>query len=309
MVEWSITTDCKSVAFGLRGFESLPTHIVCYNHKMQPYCYLNGEIIPLDQAKVSVTDIGMMRGYGIYEGITTANNKPFYLEEHLDRFERSAKALGLRIPLSRARIAEILNELVKKNGYRRTNFRVILTGGPAEGGVNFNPETPTFYIVTEEHHRLPEETYTNGASLIRREHLRFLPEIKTINYINAVRLQPERKQAGAIEILFTYQGRVLEAATSNLFIFKGDRLITPKKDVLIGITRNIVLDLAKNHFKIEEHDILESELAEASEVFISASYKDIVPIIRIDDLKIGGGKVGKNTKQILALFGNLIKNY
>ncbi|MSR71503.1 MAG: amino acid aminotransferase [Candidatus Taylorbacteria bacterium] len=276
---------------------------------MIKYCFLNDKIIPLDEAKVSVEDIGLLRGYGIYEGITTFNNKLFRLEDHLERFEKSAKALGLKIPYSREKIAEILNELVKKHGFSRTNLRIILTGGVAEGGIYYNEATPTFYVLAEEWKSLPTELYEQGASLITHEYLRTLPEMKTVNYIIAVSLQQERKKKNAIEILFTSESKALEAATSNFFMIKDNVLITPKDNVLYGITRKVVLELARDSFVIEEREVSLKELADADEVFITASYKNIVPIVEIDGKKVSNGKVGGGTQKIMKLFNDYTKQF
>jgi branched-chain amino acid aminotransferase len=139
------------------------------------------------------------------------------------------------------------------------------------------------------------------------EHMRPFFESKTTNYITAVHLQEKRKKAGAIEILYTYKGSILECTTSNFFIFKGNILITPKDMVLIGITRNFVLKLAKKAgFVIEERPIRQEELAEATEAFITSTNKDILPIVQVADQKIGmgttKGKVGENTKRLMELF-------
>ena len=276
---------------------------------MHNYCFFGNKIMLSDDAKVSVYDIGLLRGYGIYEGITTFNKRPFRLDDHLDRFERSARALRLKIPCSRKKIAEILDELISRHDYKRMNFRMILTGGPAEGGLYYDEATPTFYILAEEWKPFDRKLYEEGASLMTYEHERLLPEMKTINYITAVSLQSERKRRGAVEILFTSKGNVLEASTSNFFLFKGDILVTPGDGILSGITRKVVLELARGHFAIEERPVAVMELKEADEAFISASYKDIMPIVEIDGRKIGAGSVGVNTKKIMDLFADYTKKY
>ncbi|MEK9184599.1 MAG: aminotransferase class IV [Patescibacteria group bacterium] len=260
-------------------------------------------------AKVSIEDIGLLRGYGIYAGITTANNKPFRLDDHLDQFEQSAKTLNLKVPYSREKIAIILKELIKKHKFKRTNFRLILTGGKMEGGIFYDEKEPTFYILAEEWKSLPREIYEKGASLVTFEHRRMLPEIKTINYITAVSLQNYRKKHNALEILFTSKSNVLEASMSNFFMFKGDTLVTPKDGIFCGITRKVIFELARKYFKIEEREIKMNEALNADEVFITGSFKDIVPIIKIDNKKIGDGKVRDNTKKIMKLFKDYAKIY
>ena len=101
----------------------------------------------------------------------------------------------------------------------------------------------------------------------------------------------------------------MEASTSNFFVFIGDKLITPKGNILKGITRNLVIKLAKKEFEVEERELKTEELALVTEAFIAATNKDIVPVVQIDDLKIGDGKPGKNTKQLMELFAEFVRNY
>jgi branched-chain amino acid aminotransferase len=271
----------------------------------KPYCYINGKIVTADKISISPYDIGLMRGYAIYEGITTRNRKIFYLKEHLSRFKKSAKALGIKIPITDKEITKILDQLIKKNGFSRTNFRVILTGGEALNGIELQKNKATFLILSEKWKKLSDELYERGGSLITHEHQRFMPEIKTTNYITAVKLQPKRRQVNAIEILFTFNGKVLECSTSNIFLFKNNKLITPKNNVLGGITKMAVIDSVKTIFKIEERDVTLQELLNADEVFITSSYKDIVPIVKIDGKKIKKGLVGESTKLVMKLFSEI----
>ncbi|TAK57614.1 hypothetical protein EPO17_01525 [Patescibacteria group bacterium] len=266
------------------------------------YCYLNGKILPVQDAKISVYDIGLLRGYGIYEGITTYNGKPFRLNDHLTRFRSSAKALDLSIPFSDVEIEQAILALLDKNGFDRTNLRMIMTGGDTISGIEYDTSKPTLYILAEKYTPLPSELYTSGASLITHEHQRALPEYKTINYITAVQVQKERKAKGSIEVLFVSNGQVLEAATSNIFIVKDGVVITPKRNMLLGITRKVAIELAQKKYTVIEREVTTAELFSADEVFLTASYKEIVPIVSIDDKKIAGGKVGKVTQVLMRDF-------
>ncbi|MBX4210543.1 aminotransferase class IV [Candidatus Parcubacteria bacterium] len=188
------------------------------------YVYLNGEILPVSEATVNVYDIGILRGYGIYEGIKTYNNKPFFLKEHLDRFRSSAKAIHLKIPISDAEIAKAIDDLVVKNGFKETNIRMILTGGNTLNGIEYDYDKPTFYMLAEESTDVPDHFYTDGCKLITFDHQRQYPEYKTTNYITGVNLQNLRKEKGALEILFVHDGKILECATSNFFAFHRRRI-------------------------------------------------------------------------------------
>ncbi|MDO8471489.1 MAG: aminotransferase class IV [bacterium] len=271
------------------------------------YCYLDGKIVTSDKLFVSGYDIGLLRGYAVYDGITTHNKKPFYLSAHLNRFRKSSLKLGLKIPLTDTKITKIIEALIKKNKYDRTNLRLILSGGQTIDGIEYHANQPTFFILAEKWNPLPKHLYEKGGKLITENHLRFMPEAKTTHYITAVRLQSRRKQAKAVEILFVSNGKVLECSTSNIFMFIDDILITPKNNILLGITRKAVLDIAKGRFKIKERDITMPELMKADEIFITSSFKDIIPIVKIDQKTIGGGMVGKNTWRLMKLFSELTK--
>lgn len=277
---------------------------------MATFCYLNGKIMSAAQAKISILDIGVLRGFGIYEAMTTHNKKPFMLEDHLERFRKSADFAGLKVPITDEEIKEAMATLIKRNGYVETNIKFILTGGTALGGIEYDPDFPTFFILAEEFSALPESFLTEGASVITAEHLRQFPKYKTTNYINAVMLQKKRSEAGALEILYHFDGKVLECATSNFAIVKNGKIITAKDNILHGITRKVTLDLArKNGIPVEEREYTLQELFDADEAFLTASFKEVVPVVKVDDKTIGNGKVGPITKKLVALFTDFAKKY
>ncbi len=266
------------------------------------YCYFNGRIIPEDKAGVTVRDVGVLRGYGVFDVMRTFGGKPFLFEEHFRRFEHSAAKLGLKAPLSFARTAAIVEKLLRKNGYEESAIRFVLTGGRTEDSIHFRRATPTFFILISPFHELPAVVYAKGAAVETREHRREFPEVKSLNYLTAVRAANPAKGKPPFEIVYTWQGKALEAATSNLFIFSGDTLVTPNRAVLIGTTRNLVLELACKEFKVKEKDITVRELNGATEAFLTATNKDIVPVVAVDGRKIGTGKPGKRTMRLMDLF-------
>lgn len=269
---------------------------------MPPFCYLNGVIMPVAEARVGIYDIGLLRGFGIYEALTTSGGVPFMWKEHIERFRASAKRLDIKVPASDEELRRAVDELISRNGYAETNIKFILTGGTAANSIEYNPDSPTFYILAEEFIPLPEKNFTEGCSLVTFEYQRQLPEYKTIDYLQAVMLQKMRKEKGALEVLYTWEGNALEAATSNFFIVKSGVLATPLKGVLHGITRRAVIECARPHFKIEERDVSVEEIFSADEAFITSSFKEVVPVVRIDGKPIGEGKVGEVVPRVLALF-------
>ncbi len=270
---------------------------------MIKYCYHNGKIIPTIKASLSIQDIGILRGYGIFDFATTYHSQPFLLKEHYARLQRSAKRMKLRVPLCYTEIEKIVFELMRKNKMKEANIRLLITGGETLDGLTYEQRKNTFTILLHEKKPLPAELYLKGGTLMIHEHLRPFFESKTTNYITAIHLQEQRIKQRAIEILYLYQGNILECTTSNFFIFKKNVLVTPKDNVLIGITRNVVLKLAKKAgFAIEERPLRHEELSEATEAFITSTNKDVLPIVKIGAQRIHSGKVGENTKKLMELF-------
>lgn len=270
---------------------------------MEPICFLNGAIIPLKEANISVLDLSVVRGFGIYEGITAIGGKLFRFDDHWERFASSAKSLGLSIPYSKKEIREAMEKLIAHNAPgARASLRMILTGGESKNGLEHIPGNETLIITAGIVTPLPSELYKRGGHLIRHDHQRFVPEIKTINYITAVTLQKKRTDAGAIEILYTNNGRVLECATSNIFMVKNGTVYTPSADILPGITRKVTLELARQQYPVEERDISTDEFFDADEVFLTSSFKDIVPIVSVDLRAIGSGLPGPITKDLIRRF-------
>ena len=277
---------------------------------MEPFCYLNGKIVPIGDARVSVNDIGLLRGFGIYEGLITHNRKPFMLADHLERFHRSAGKMSLAIPVSDADIEVAINDLVERNVPKDTEalIRIILTGGETRGVIDYG-DTPTLFILVTEFAPLEAEYLEHGCSLMSVEYHRDLAEIKSINYIKTVLLQKERRAKGALEVVYTWQGYVYECGGSNIFIVKGGKLITTKDDIVLGITRKVVITLARPLFEIEERPITVEELRTADEVFITGSFKEVVGVVAIDGKKVGDGMVGPTTKKVMDAFHDFARSY
>ena len=274
------------------------------------FCYFNGEIRPFQKAGISLDDLGILRGYGVFDVMKTVNGKIFLFDVHIKRLKDSADYLGARLPMGKIKIKETIKKLISKNKIKQASIRIVLTGGRSVDAMHFDFKAPTFYILVSEFKPLSGELYESGIKLATVEHSRDAAEIKTTNYVEAVRVINKRqKKEKFFEILYISDGAILEAATSNFFVFIGDKLVTPKDNILKGITRNLVLKLAKKKFEVEERKLKTEELNLATESFIAATNKNIVPVVQVDDKKIGNGKPGKNTKKLMELFKEFMKNY
>ncbi len=264
------------------------------------YCYFQGSIIPFDKAHIALNDLGVLRGYGVFDFYRSYNGKPFYLKEHYARFQNSAISIGLKVPVSFVEFEKITLDLLKKNKVKDASFRAVLLGGPVQNSLS--PAKPTFYILNEEAYVPTKEQLQKGVGLMVHEYVRYIPEAKTTNYVEAVKMQKERMKQKAYEILYVSNGEVFECSTSNIFMIKGNHLITPNKKILNGITRRVVLKIAKKDFIIEERDVEIYELLLADEVFISGTNKEILPVVRVGKDIIGNGKVGEKTKLLQKLW-------
>jgi len=260
--------------------------------------FLNGQIIPQQNAGLPLNDIGVLRGFGVNDVLRTYNRKPFMLGHHLDRLAASAKHLHLKVPYSKEVLTQAIYDLIESNTTGEASIKVVVTGGPTHDGLNFDPETPTCFILIEELPVMPEHYYTDGICLISDNHQRLVPEAKTLNYLNAIKNIPRKLDAGAYEILYHHNGALREAATSNIFLFHGDTLVTPDAHILKGMTRRVVLDLAKDHFTIQERPVRLVELFAASEVFLTATNKGVLPVVALDGRPVGGGKVGTRSQKL-----------
>ena len=268
------------------------------------HLYFNGEISPLDTTLFKSNDLGILRGYGMFDYFRTYNGIPFRWDDYWQRFENSAKLLKLPLPLNQEEAAEILADLHALSGEAEVAFRFVLTGGYAPDSVNV--VKPNFLIRTE---ALPQDNpagLLKGIKVLPYQYVRDLPEIKTTNYVHMVLMAEEMKKQGASDLLFHKDGEISELTRSNFFIFKGDTLITSDTNILKGITRKVVLELAKSHFKVEVRPLLYSELETADEAFTTSSTKWVMPIVQIGDNPVGDGKAGQRTLSLQDLFKKIV---
>lgn len=265
-------------------------------------CYVNGSYLPVGQATLSVRDLAVLRGYGVFDFMRTYHGRPFKLREHLLRLERSAQHIELDLPKPLNAIEEIVCETLRRNALPEANLRVVVTGGVSSDGIT-PPEEPGLIVLVTPVKHYPAECYEHGVKVITVETERYIPGAKTINYIPAILAMNRAKAAGAIEALYINRhGHILEGTTTNFFIFQGDQFITPGDEILPGVTRSVVLEVAQDLFEVIERPITFDDLARSDEAFISASNKEIMPVHHVDDQQIGSGTRGPKTRQIMERF-------
>ncbi|OGI17831.1 MAG: hypothetical protein A3J63_03485 [Candidatus Moranbacteria bacterium RIFCSPHIGHO2_02_FULL_40_12b] len=276
---------------------------------MKNYCYFNGKITTLEKIKISPYDLGVLRGYGVFDVMRAQNGKPFLFDEHWKRFVNSADELNLKIPINKKKYKILVELLLKKNHFKESIIRTVMTGGISENGFLYSPKKETFYIIIEKFQPLPEEIFKNGAAVMTVEYERHIPHAKITNYVMAIKNQEVRIKNNALEIIYVKDGKALEASTSNFFIVKEGKIITPKEKILLGTTRNLSLKIAqKAGYKVQEREVKTEEIYSADEMFLTATNKDIVPVVKVDGKRIGTGKVGKITEVLMSDFGDFVKN-
>jgi branched-chain amino acid aminotransferase len=272
--------------------------------------YINGQYVDEDKCVLSVKDIIVLRGFGVFDFLITYNKRPFYLKEHVQRLENSARKIGLRINHSNDDICRIVEETIRRNPHHdESNIRIVYTGGISSDGVTPEGNGYLIVMVTPKHH-LPAWWYSDGAKVVTAEIERFIPGAKSTNYLTAVWALERAHAMDAIESIYVDRHNcLLEGTTTNFFCFKEDKLLTPKLDILPGVTRGVLVDLVKKHFDLEIREIKKDELPSMEEVFITASNKEVVPIIQVDDVVIGDGRPGRRTRKVMQLFRDFTTAY
>lgn len=271
---------------------------------MNYLCYANGKILRKNEIKVGITDLVMLRGYGAFDYMRTYYGVPFCINDYLTRFENSAKEMKLKLPLSKSKIISTIKFLLRKNkAYVKKDFgiRLLLTGGYSLD--SYLPAVkPNLFILIEDLPSYPEWWSDKGIKLMLHEHSREMARVKTTNYLTAIRLAQERRKANAQDTLYCFDGKILETTRNNFFLFHGDTLVTASDGMLQGITRKVIANIADKKFNVEIRDVLKEELTWCTESFITGTTRGITPVVQIDKIKIGNGKPGRNTKELMKLF-------
>ncbi|MBO0934870.1 aminotransferase class IV [Fibrella aquatilis] len=277
---------------------------------MPYFGYFNGTIQPTDQIGLGVTDLGLLRGFGLFDYFLTYNGQPFQWDWYWERFRQSAEKMTLDLPLTQDETHAILLDLLQRSGQsgpvRRCGgtadvaFRLVMTGGYSPDSISI--VKPNLLILSEPIHPVPTEQYEHGIRVILDEYVRPMPEVKATDYRHVMMLAGKIREAGAQDVLYHMHGEISELSRSNLFLVRGNRLITPSRHILRGITRRTIMELARPDFEVEERPVLLSDLYDADEAFTTSSNKKVLPIVKIGDFTMGNGHVGPVSRELLARF-------
>lgn len=282
---------------------------------MEPKVYINGKLYPKEDAKVSVFDHGLLYGDGVFEGIRCYNGTVFKFSEHIDRLYDSAEAISLEIKLTKDELKNAVLDTLKANNLKDSYIRLIVTRGVGKLGLDpFNCDESQIIIITDSIQLYSKELYEKGLDTIIVHTIRNHPEalnptVKSMNYLNNILAKIECIKAGAAEgIMLNKDGYVAECTGDNIFIVKDNEISTPpvSAGILIGITRNVVIDLAKEAgMTVREEQLVPDDLYNADECFLTGTAAEIIPVANIDGRKIATGKPGKVTLRLLKKYQEL----
>lgn len=293
---------------------------------MSPVVYLDGQYLEKDQARISVFDHGFLYGDGVFEGIRSYNGRVFRLDEHVDRLYRSAKAIMLEIPLTPTEMREVVLETCRRNNLGNGYIRVVVSRGTGDLGID--PRNcrvgATVVVIADKLTMYPQSMYDNGMAVIttstrRNSPAALDPNIKSLNYLNNILAKIEvnraARAAGDVPVgeglMLNLDGYVAEATGDNIFLVSRGALITPPVHVgiLEGITRNTVMDLARQMLvSVEERVFTMTTVYGADEVFLTGTGAEVIPVVQVDDRRIGDGRPGPVTRKLITAFRELVNS-
>lgn len=278
--------------------------------------WINGKFYDKLDAKVSVYDHGLLYGDGVFEGIRIYSGKVFKHQEHIERLYDSAKAIALTIPLTPEQMIKAVEDTVAENKKVDGYIRLIVTRGAGNLGLDPRKCEPVVIVIVDDISLYPAELYENGLEVVTSSYIRnhpnaTNPRVKSLNYLNNILAKIEAIRAGCLEaIMLNHKGEVAECTGDNLFVAKHGVLRTPPPDagILEGITRNLVIDLAKQAgVPFQEATLTRHDVYVADEMFLTGTAAEVIAVTKVDGRVIGDGKQGPVTKKLRELFTKAIR--
>jgi branched-subunit amino acid aminotransferase/4-amino-4-deoxychorismate lyase len=257
----------------------------------------NGVMIPAVEASISVLNPAIYGAYGVYESMQMVAGVVFEQEAHLRRLAYSSRVIGLPLPADVSTIGAWIDQLVAGQSVRDCTIRLFVVG-PDNGGA------PQAYIWAQPPTVFPESLYTEGAAAVTFEARRFLPEAKSLNTLASFLAQRSARAAGVHEAFLHHDGWLTEGSNSNLFAVLAGEVLTPPDDqVLSGVTRDLVMALARRAgIPLRAERLPLAEIGCWDECFITSTSRHLMPVTRIDDRPVGDGRVGPLTRRLQGLF-------
>jgi len=278
--------------------------------------WLNGKLVPPEQATVSVYDHGLLYGDGVFEGIRVYNHRVFKLRTHLVRLFESAKSIRLTIPHTIEELVAATQATVQANQVQNGYIRLCVSRGAGSLGLNpFVCPTPNVFIIVDAITLYPAELYENGlaiitSSVVRNHPAALSPRVKSLNYLNNILAKIEAIDAGVLEaVMLNHLGYVAECTGDNIFLVKDGVLYTPPlhAGVLEGVTMKAVLILAKDAgIEVSRIDLTRHDLYVADEMFLTGTAAEVIPVTKVDGRVIGDGALGTVTRRLTKAFKHLV---
>lgn len=271
------------------------------------HVYLNGEFLPLEQARVSVEDRGFLFGDGVYEVTRALPGGLFAEAAHWERLQRGIAELRLTTPegFSKARVREISERLLEANGLagRQATVYLQLTRGAAPRNHGFPPPgTPPTLYMSASPFQVPWAQRKDGVSAMTHPDLRWARcDLKTVNLLPNILAKQRAREAGVFEALLVRDGVITEGASTSVFAVMEGALLTHPKDphILPGVTRDIVLELAHGlGLKVHERPVRVDERERLEEVFLAGTTTDVQPVVAVDGGRVGDGRPGPVTRKL-----------
>jgi branched-subunit amino acid aminotransferase/4-amino-4-deoxychorismate lyase len=239
------------------------------------YFSKNGELLPIEEAVVPLSNIEYQYGFGVYETIRVANGIPYFLSDHLERLEESAKITGLEHPFTSTTIYGSVEKLVEKIGVGTYNLKILLIGG----------REPSLFVLSLNPHFPDKKLYRDGASFITHHYERPFPHAKCLNMLQSYLAYKKAREAGCYDaLLVNSRNCITEGTRTNFFCLKDKTLYSPpENEILLGVTRKVVLQVAQeNGFVLEERDIHVVDLQTFDGAFVTSTSSKIIPVHSVD---------------------------
>lgn len=271
------------------------------------YVIFNGKLIPENEAKLSITDLAIVRGYGIFDFFKTVNGIPIFLEDNLDRFYQSANLMDLPVNYSREELKTQITSLMKANMIPDSGIKILLTGGYSSDG--YSIAEPNL-IISQQALKRNLAMESKGLKLLPFNYHRPFSLVKSIDYVMGIQALKVAKSQGADDVVYIQNGLISECPRANFFLISQDgKLLTAGDDVLQGITRKKIIELAKTIMDVEVRHIDIEDIASASEAFISSTTKNITPVTALLGYKEFSTEAGPLTKRLQELLQELVYNH
>ena len=265
------------------------------------YFSKNGELLPVEQAHISLFNVAYSYGFGVYETIKVRNGTPYFVDQHVERLEKSAEIIGLEHPYTQEQIKNFIAALLQKHTHIAAgNIKLLLIGAEQK-------EDAQLFILLLSPLFPDRKLYTHGATVITAKYQRIFPNAKTLNMLGSYLAYKKAKSQGCYDaLLLDEESNILEGTRTNFFAIKNTTIFTPPKEqVLEGVTRATVIAVAKqNGFRVEETAISVKQMETFDGAFLTSTSTKIIPIKQIDDMIFEN--IPENVKHVMKLYDTFL---